>query len=94
MEFIDKVKNWLLGVGAFLFSILTILFLFQRSKNQTNEALLKQQDLDKKLAANDALIAKNNEALASEEKKREEIQKENAHEPTTNEVIDLFNRRK
>lgn len=94
MDLINKVKNWFLGAGALVISVLSILLLLQRNKNQANEALLKQKDLDKSLAADDALISKNNEAIAAEEKKRKDIQKEEKHDPTTNEVIDLFNRRK
>lgn len=89
MEFKDKVKAFLVG----LVGVLGALFLWERSKRRTSEALLENQETKEKLVEIDKTISKNEGTLEAEETKREEIKKdleEEKNETKTNEELEKF----
>lgn len=70
--------------------------LYLRSRQQTAEALLQNQDTKKELNAIDKDIAKNEGIIESEEEKQKRTQKEledeKAKKLSANELADFFNR--
>lgn len=87
-------------IGALVATVGTLIvaFLFQRSKAQTAEALNENLKVKEELLKTDEKIADNNAELKQEEVKRqqllEDMKKEQDEEPTPNDVLDFFNKRK
>ncbi len=92
---LDKIKTYLLETFAVITAIALALFYYQRNKNITDEALLRQQDLKIDLAKDDSDIAHNNEALQAEEAKRAALEKDKSNEkPSLQSIVDSLNTRK
>lgn len=68
---LTKIKSIAIWFSAVVVGAFALLFLYQR--NQINEALLKEQVLNKSLDKHDSNIEKNNEELAREEAYRKAL---------------------
>lgn len=88
-KLLDSLKNVLAALAALVAGAFAIFFLYTRNNNYINEALLKEQELNKKLDQHDSNIQKNNEALSEEEAKRKSLEKQTNDE--TN-IVDITKR--
>lgn len=84
-----NIKNFLLVLAGLLAGTFALLFFWTRNRAQINEALVKQQELNKELDKHDANIATNNQELAQEENKRKELENEKTDD---NNVISISKR--
>lgn len=74
----DKIKAYWQLILEVLVGILTLAFLFEKRKNDTNEALVAEQDTKDQVQTLQKQVNVNDGQLQAEEQKREELKKENA----------------
>jgi hypothetical protein len=88
---LDKVKVAL----AFILSILTGAFLYERSRRKSAEAIADNKEMLDELAKGDTKKASNDGQIQSEEVKREELKKEsdNAKSDDSSSVSDFLKKR-
>lgn len=84
-----NIKNFITALAVFTAGVFALLFVYTRNRAQINEALVKQQNLNKELDKHDANIASNNQELVQEEAKRKELSNEKTD---SNNVIDISKR--
>lgn len=84
-----NIKNFFTALAVLAAGAFALLFVYTRNRAQINEALVKQQELNKELDKHDANIASNNQELVQEEAKRKELENE---KNVDNNVIDLTKR--
>lgn len=84
-----------------LFGVIAALvggFFYQKSKKDSAEALLQNQDTKKALNELDKTVAKNDGLLTAEEEKRKQLEKdleaEKAKDVSQKDLTDFFNNRK
>lgn len=94
-NFLNKIKSYGLLALAGLTAILAAMFLYEKRKNEVNNAILGEKETDKVLAKTDAKIDANNELLKQQETDRSKLENEKLNEEvSTDTIVDTFNKLK
>ncbi len=92
LNVLNKIKSYGLLVLAGLTALLAALFLYEKRKNEVNDAILGERETDKILSKTDAEITSNNEVLKQQEADRTKLEKEKSNEVDDKTIIDKFNK--
>ena len=94
----EKIKSWIILILAGVSSVLGLLFVWQKRKAQTSEALLLNKETQQKVSQNQAKVDENNQSLREEAELRAELEKQirenKIDESNPDNIIDFFNKRK
>lgn len=92
---LEKLKGYWQAFIAVAFAVLSLAFLYERSKLKTADALADNQEDLKKINDIEKQISSNDGKLDSEQSKREEIQKEAdaAKSDGSTDATDFLNKR-
>ena len=89
---LDKLKQYLTYILEGLVAILTLVFLFEKSKADSAEAIVDNKEILDKVNKDNQQIAVNNGQLQSEEKNRKEIKKA-AEDAKSDDPTSILNKR-
>lgn len=87
---LSKIKEYLLGLWALVTAGFALMFFYERNKALTNGAEADETKLKVDLAVMDQKILSNDEQLKEEEKKRGDLEKEQAN-ASPDDILKYFN---
>lgn len=92
----NYIKTSALALLASAVAIFGFLYIYEKNKVDVDESLLKEEKLNETLAKDNNKIEQNNQQLIQEEKNRQAIEKgpDEVSPPTTNNILDFFNRKR